>query len=355
MVQIMLRKALSVVALGMLVCVCCCEAESKVPSDSGDTVGTDAGPLSDGPGVRDDIQRKLLQDGFRINGFRAKLVRLPKSTRWFLVFDEPRIGAQVKNLPEDSQAEVLDPLSVPIEVLPGRYLTAMTEVTANKVDTSVTFRVWGRFTTYHRRNFVLPTLVATLSYFGEQAGGKDDEPRTLLSKMSSPDARSKIAGPGRAAQRDDSGLSNELREALLAIPRTTPLAVRSDLEETRDDEARPRRGRETVRRKKPKPFSGAAAKVLRDGDMIVDRIGRMIYDGEDKRWLFVFEADGVSLNEAPIVLHRSRLLQVMEKKVTQSSQRFRFRVSGEITTFKGDTYMLLHKVLQVYDSGNLHK
>lgn len=352
--QIMLRKYFSAVVLLMLGCVCCCEAGSKVSSDSADRVGTDAGPRSGGHGVRDDAQRKLLQDGFRISGYRAKLVRLPKNTRWFLMFDAPETADQVNDPLQDSQAESLDPLGVPIEILPGRHLTAMTEVTGNKVDTSVTFRVWGRFTTYRRRNFVLPTLVATLSYFGEQAGEKDDEPRTL-SVGRRPDSRTKIAVPGSANQGNDLGLSNEVREALLAIPRTTPLAVRSDLEEAQDDEATQRRGGETVRREKPKKFSVAGEKVLRDGDMIVDRIGRMIYDGEDNRWLFVFEADGVSLNEAPVVLHRSRLLEVMEKKVTQSSQRLRFRVSGEITTFRGETYMLLHKVLLVYDSGNLHK
>ena len=94
---------------------------------------------------------------------------------------------------------------------------------------------------------------------------------------------------------------------------------------------------------------------LRDGDMVIDRIGRIMYDSGNLCWLFVFEADGDSLTEPPIALHPSRLLEVMENKAMHSSKRLRFRVSGEITTFRGATYMLLHKVLLVYEPGNLHK
>ena len=78
-------------------------------------------------------------------------------------------------------------------------------------------------------------------------------------------------------------------------------------------------------------------------------------DSQDGRWLFVFEADGASVAEPPVTLHPSQLLEVMEKKVVHTAKAVKFRVSGQITTYRGGTYMLLHKVLMVYDLGNLHR
>ena len=63
--------------------------------------------------------------------------------------------------PIDVDIKGLGRFNRPIEVLPGKVLTAMTKVTGNKVDLSLTFRVWGELTTYRKRNFILPAMAYT--------------------------------------------------------------------------------------------------------------------------------------------------------------------------------------------------
>ena len=89
--------------------------------------------------------------------------------------------------------------------------------------------------------------------------------------------------------------------------------------------------------------------------MIIDRVGRIHFDPEGLRWMFTFEADGASLAEPPVTLHPCRLLEIMENAVDHSSETLRFRISGQISQYQGRNYMLLRKVLMVYDLGNLVK
>lgn len=294
--------------------------------------------------------QKLFPEGFMVAGRRAKLVRLPEDTRWFLMFEPAEPSDEKVAGAVEKQVAQPDPLSVPIGVLPGRCLTAMTAVTDGNVDLSVTFRVWGRITTYHKRNFILPTLAATLSYFGRDDGKAEAEQEPPTATHTKPAETTTVAEGQEESVANEFGLTKEVRAALLAVPRTTPLAVRSELQESQQTDEQ---------RKQPQKdkSSGKAKtdKAWRDGDMVIDRVGRIAYDSADGRWLFVFEADGASMAEPPVTVHPSQLLEVMEQKVVNTSKLMRFRVSGQITNYRGGTYMLLHKVLMVYDLGNLHK
>ena len=132
-------------------------------------------------------QRLLLPEGTQIQGRRAKLAHAPEDNRWFLIFPElsnqfadpaavtpPAVANAPATVPTPGATQALDPkhletspFATPIEILPGRWLTAMTAIVGNQVDYDVDFRVWGEITTYHDRNYILLTWVGAVSLFGQ--------------------------------------------------------------------------------------------------------------------------------------------------------------------------------------------
>jgi len=84
-------------------------------------------------------------------------------------------------------------------------------------------------------------------------------------------------------------------------------------------------------------------KILPEGHYIADRRGRLICAGD--YWLFVFESDGKSLADPPVKVLPNRWLEKMESDVAASHEPIIFRVSGEITAYRGQNFLLLRKVL----------
>ena len=264
----------------------------------------------------------LLKEGFIVSGRVAQLVRHPEDQRWFAVF-EPEEQA--------TQTTAPDPLAVPIEVLSGKWLTAMNRVTENQIDLSIKFRIWGEITTFNRRNFILPTYVATVSLFGKE----DNENKPALAPTGQDNAPDK--------------LPEKFRQALLKIKPVSPLELLgpadAELREEDTEADRQRRERLTLG---SKPDEGWL-----EGEMVIDRVGRVLYDNVESCWLFTFDADNQSMAEPPVLLHPCQLLEVMASAEMRMSHAPRFRISGQITKYKGQNYMLLRKVLFVIDQDNL--
>lgn len=88
-----------------------------------------------------------------------------------------------------------------------------------------------------------------------------------------------------------------------------------------------------------------------DGTMITDRIGRLTKGS--KGWLFAFESEAKVLRESPMQILPNQDLETMERISSNGTVPVKFRVSGEVTTYRGANYLLLRKVLVVYGQGNL--
>ncbi|QOV89840.1 hypothetical protein [Humisphaera borealis] len=97
-----------------------------------------------------------------------------------------------------------------------------------------------------------------------------------------------------------------------------------------------------------KPNAPAVA-TLREGTYIIDRVGRLEKTPDGSQSQFVFEADGKSLREPPLVIVPNLKLMMMETAVTGATRDLKFRVSGMITEYKGRNYVLLEKVFVVPD------
>ncbi|UCG15565.1 MAG: hypothetical protein JSV19_09750 [Phycisphaerales bacterium] len=89
-----------------------------------------------------------------------------------------------------------------------------------------------------------------------------------------------------------------------------------------------------------------------DGYLLIDRAGRVRQDGQ--WWTFVFESDSPSFEEPPMKLLPNRMLERAVFEV-RGAPNIVFIVSGEITDYQGENFMLLRKLLRRRDLGNLKK
>lgn len=88
--------------------------------------------------------------------------------------------------------------------------------------------------------------------------------------------------------------------------------------------------------------------VLREGSYIVDRLGRLAPSPDGQQMEFVFESDGKTLQDPPLVILPNLKLMAMERAAEALRDRdVRFRVTGMLTEYKGRNYVLLHKVVVV--------
>ncbi|MBN1766541.1 MAG: hypothetical protein JW860_14900 [Sedimentisphaerales bacterium] len=315
----------------------------------------------------------LLNEGFRIIDRRAKLIRHPEDNRWFLAFEPieptdktkeqapktPHITTSAfmtespdeppkPQLPEDESYSWL------IEILPGKWLTVMTKITANKENLKLTFRIWGEITTYRKRNFILPTMVATESLFGKKAGqltktSKASDALALVLGTDSSQANEQPETP----QVNLEELARDLRRKLLTIPRTHLINLP---EEQEDQTTTNTQSSNQTSATRSTGLDGPSKITWKDGQMVIDREGRLMYSSQEDRFMFIFEADSPSLQEPPVLLHPNQLLQKMEEMAgVQILRRVKFRITGQITTYQSKNYMLLNKVLLNYNSNNLGK
>jgi hypothetical protein len=94
-------------------------------------------------------------------------------------------------------------------------------------------------------------------------------------------------------------------------------------------------------------------KIYPEGYYIADRRGRLVKGKE--YWTFVFESDGKALSDPPIRILPNRWLEKMESDLASEQNSLVFQVSGEITVYNGENYVLLRKVLIERDLSNNFK
>jgi hypothetical protein len=83
--------------------------------------------------------------------------------------------------------------------------------------------------------------------------------------------------------------------------------------------------------------------VLREGTLLLDRVGRLTR-GEDGRTLeFTLDADGRGMADAPLILLPNRKLMQLEGQVQSSYRDLRIRASGEVMEYRGRNYLLLQR------------
>ena len=92
---------------------------------------------------------------------------------------------------------------------------------------------------------------------------------------------------------------------------------------------------------------------LPDGYFLVDRTGRLVRDGD--WWVISFVSDNHpdKAPDPPMKLLPNQMLERMVRESQDGTQTVNFIVSGEVTDFMGENYLLLRKLMRRRDMGNL--
>jgi hypothetical protein len=89
--------------------------------------------------------------------------------------------------------------------------------------------------------------------------------------------------------------------------------------------------------------------VKREGDLIVNRVGRLTRGADSQQMEFTFDADAQAMQDPPVVILPNLKLMLMEDAVKSSSRDLRFQITGVLTEYRGRNYVLLDKVVVVSD------
>jgi hypothetical protein len=94
----------------------------------------------------------------------------------------------------------------------------------------------------------------------------------------------------------------------------------------------------------------AATGLLREGTILVDRVGRLAKASDGNGWEFVFESDGRALMDPPVRVHENLKLMAMEEAIEGNTRDLLFRITGSLTEYRGKNYVLFEKVVVVPDA-----
>ncbi|MFQ5489494.1 MAG: hypothetical protein ACE5GE_02125 [Phycisphaerae bacterium] len=110
---------------------------------------------------------------------------------------------------------------------------------------------------------------------------------------------------------------------------------------------------ETIIRSEPGGEGSARGVLLPDGARLVDRTGRIMQEGP--WWVLSFEPDSTGQAEMPMKLLPNQSLERMVRESRGGVASVLFIVSGEVTEFRGENFLLPRKVLRKRNLGNLKK
>jgi len=96
--------------------------------------------------------------------------------------------------------------------------------------------------------------------------------------------------------------------------------------------------------------STAARRLLPEGTPITRRAGRLIKDGE--WWTYVFESNNPDEPEAPMKVLPSFYLEQMASRAESESTGTVFIISGFVTVYRGENFILVQMAMTRAGSGN---
>jgi hypothetical protein len=89
--------------------------------------------------------------------------------------------------------------------------------------------------------------------------------------------------------------------------------------------------------------NAAPRTLLREGTLLLDRIGRLTRAEDGRRLEFTIDSDGRGLADAPLILLPNRKLMQLEGSVNTSYRDLKIRASGEVMEYRGRNYLLLQR------------
>ena len=89
--------------------------------------------------------------------------------------------------------------------------------------------------------------------------------------------------------------------------------------------------------------------IRKEGDVLRQRIGRLVRAEDGKGWEFHYEADGKTLQDPPMGVLPNSYLASMEATLRKSNRDVRFRITGLTTLYNKHNYILIDRVEVIPD------
>ena len=221
-----------------------------------------------------------------------------------------------------------------------------------------------------RLRLVAWTLAATIgaaSVVGQQSeqpatASGDEQTMQLMADQPTPTPKPVVSEPAPGLAVEAPPATSERVPAERTDDNTAPTGVRAEdvLREFQQERPKPvpiLPGRSGARSESTAPGASsqhAPARHVPDGYFVVDRAGRLVHEGQ--WWVIHYIADNNPLTspEPPMKLLPNRMLQRMIHEAGAGPQ-YQYIVSGEVTEFEGENYLLLRKLLRRPSMGNLSR
>ncbi|MEM1097936.1 MAG: hypothetical protein AAGH92_04010 [Planctomycetota bacterium] len=296
---------------------------------------------------------KLYREGDFVVDRLGRLRALPTGATAFVFVDEPEDVASSNGEPDVLlNATAIDGPDARAMVLqPCQRLETMLSAAEQETDREALFRLTGQVHVYRGVNYLMPTELTGYRAEAPEAPAEPVEsPEQAPADLPDAEADLDAAEPVTVGSSDPVDPDNP--DAMLD-------AMAAQLDALTEDE--PSRGGNyggisapldpsrvrTARTIQPGgSVSGTGAsppsdgKLLREGEFVLQRAGRVVRSSDRREVLFTFEADGPELAEAPMGILPCRLRMWMEDAVARRGDAAVFVVSGRVTQFRGANYLL---------------
>jgi hypothetical protein len=254
----------------------------------------------------------LLRDGFIMNGVDGSLIGPDSNDVWFF-----KLATDVN----DYRTTVK--VGTKFELLPSLALEQM--IAHRNLHTTSMYRLWsGRVTKYKGRNYIFPNFFLPVSKAKKPPQEKDN--------------------PAEAATKPESE-----RDIAIDDPNDVLAMPPEIIEKLKLERSAP-----SVQRSENGTGSGTQQIARSANSVLVDRTGFLV-KRDDGRLIFVPDALGQNVENLTLNLLPCAVLELAELKQAADPERERFKVTGIITKYKGENYLLLEKATRTYSHGNFGK
>jgi len=218
-----------------------------------------------------------------------------------------------------------DPSLSPMKLLPNANLELMVG-TLRGESGPIRFSVSGELTIFDGENYLLPRAAL------RSAGAAD------LTALREPLA-AEVAGdkaPSFVRTRPDAS-AEEVLAAMQAQHPTEAILPLSTFASEEKGESR---------------ATGYSGSFISDGSPLMNRVGRLVRQGS--WWTFLSDSDRPEPPDPPLRLLPNQSVELMVRESQRGSGGV-FTISGEVTLFEGDNYLLSRVTTRRIDTGNLRK
>ncbi len=227
----------------------------------------------------------------------------------------------------------------PIKLLPNANLEVLVRTTAG-TDLPVGFVVSGEMAVFEDENYLLVRLARRLLKTRRENDGRLDDTRADETVTGDDGSPMPSGTPGDAQAEDPSKAETPVEDVLAALQQQAPAETAMPLLPAPLGEPPARSA--TVRRE-----------AMPDGAMLVHRPGRIIRQGD--WWSFTFESDRPDHPEPPMRLLPCQSVELMLRASERGNVGLVFLISGEVTLFDGENYLLPRLATRRIGSGNTRK